>query len=113
MKCRLELLESLGRGLVLGNTDDVESDSLGQWAALTNSDGVTVLDSEGGGAVGREVLVSLLVTPVLGDARGQRLWYDNVMRSLHDRCFSRKQAPSCKIHRTDRTKLTSGGIHVG
>lgn len=35
MKCRLELLESLGSRLVLGNTDDVESDSLGQWAALT------------------------------------------------------------------------------
>jgi len=78
----LELLESLGRGLVLGHSDDVESDRLGQWSALacgsansscrstlalTNGDGVTLLDSEGGGAVGREVLVSLLVSSVFGD----------------------------------------------
>jgi hypothetical protein len=35
---------------------------------LTNSDGVTVLDTESRRAVGREVLVSLFVTPVLGDA---------------------------------------------
>ena len=34
---------------------------------LTNSDGVTLLDSEGGRAVGRQVLVSLLVSSVFGD----------------------------------------------
>lgn len=31
----LELLESLGSGLVLGDSKDVESNSLGQWSALT------------------------------------------------------------------------------
>lgn len=40
-------------------------------ASLTNSDGVTLLNSESGGTVSGEVLVSLLVSPVLGDATSQ------------------------------------------
>lgn len=62
----LELVEALGR-LVLGDTEDVETDSLGERAALTDGDGVTLLDTESGGDVGSEVLVALLVTAVLGD----------------------------------------------
>lgn len=62
----LELVEALGR-LVLGDTEDVETDSLGERTALTDGDGVTLLDTERGGDVGGEVLVALLVTAVLGD----------------------------------------------
>lgn len=51
----------------LGNSDDVESDSLGERSALSNSDVVSDLDSEGGRAVGGKVSVSLLVPRVLGD----------------------------------------------
>jgi hypothetical protein len=64
----LELLESLGRRLVLGHSEDVESDGLGQRSALANGDLVAVLDTESGGAVGGEVLVAFLVSAVFGDA---------------------------------------------
>lgn len=41
--------------------------SLGQRTALANGDPVTLGDTESGGDVGSEVLVTLLVTLVLGD----------------------------------------------
>jgi hypothetical protein len=66
----LELLESLGRRLVLGHTEDVESDGLGQRTALADGDLVAVLNTESGGAVGSEVLVAFLVSAVFGDAAG-------------------------------------------
>ena len=67
----LELLESLGGGLVLGHAQDVETDRLGQGAALADSDLVTGLDTERGRAVRGEVLVALFVSAVLGDAIDQ------------------------------------------
>jgi hypothetical protein len=54
----------------LQNPQDVEPDGLGQRSALSNGNLVTGVDSESRGAVGGEVLVPLLVTPVLGDAIG-------------------------------------------
>lgn len=59
--------ESLSGGLVLGDSDDVESNGLGQRSALSDGNDVSDLDSESGGAMSREVLVSLLVSRVLGD----------------------------------------------
>ena len=60
-----ELLDSLaGPG---EHTEDVETDGLGERAALADDDLVTGLDTESGGDVGGEVLVALLVTRVLGD----------------------------------------------
>ena len=48
--------------------DDVEADSLGEGAALTDGHNITLLDGiKGGGAVGGNVLVALLKTTVLGD----------------------------------------------
>ena len=64
----LELLESLGSSLVLADAQDVEADSLGQGAALADSDLVAGLDTESGRAVRGEVLVALFVSAVLGDA---------------------------------------------
>lgn len=49
------------------DTEDVETDGLGERSALANDDLVTGLDTESGGDVGGEVLVTLLVTGVLGD----------------------------------------------
>lgn len=46
---------------------DVVTYRLAQRSALANSDLVTLLDTEGGGDVGGQVLVSLLVSGVLGD----------------------------------------------
>ena len=45
--------------------DNVETDRLGKRAALSNGDDISVLDSKGRGAVGGNVLVSLLETTVL------------------------------------------------
>lgn len=60
-----ELLDGLaGAGQ---HTENVESDSLAQRPALSNGNLVTLLNTEGWGDVGGEVLVSLLVTGVLGD----------------------------------------------
>lgn len=66
----LEDTEGLLAGVgVLGSLvgDDVEPDGLGEGTALSDSDDVTLLDVEGGGAVGGKVLVTLLETTVLGD----------------------------------------------
>ena len=66
----LEDAEGLLAGVgVLGGlvSDDVEPDGLGEGTALSDSDDVTLLDVEGGGAVGGKVLVTLLETTVLGD----------------------------------------------
>lgn len=62
-----ELLGSLLGGLVLGDLEDVETNSLGEGTALANGDGVANLDTESGRNVGGNVLVTLLVTRVLGD----------------------------------------------
>jgi hypothetical protein len=65
---RLELGELLDGLASSGqHTKDVESDGLGEGPALANNDLVTGLDTESGGDVGSEVLVSLLITSVLGD----------------------------------------------
>ena len=59
------LLSGLGAlGLV---SDDVETNSLGKRTALSNGDDVSILDTEGGGAVSGNVLVPLLKTTVLSD----------------------------------------------
>lgn len=64
----LELAEGLGGLVGAGqHTEDVESDSLAQRSALSNGDLVTLLNTESRGDVGGNVLVSLLVTGVLGD----------------------------------------------
>lgn len=64
----LEDAEDLGLTLSLGLVgDDVEADGLGEGAALADSDDITNLDVEGGGAVGRDVGVALLETVVLAD----------------------------------------------
>ncbi|KAH3661844.1 hypothetical protein OGAPHI_006022 [Ogataea philodendri] len=60
----LELGESLGLGLGRSNLHNVESHSLGDWSTLTNSNNVTLLDSESWRNVSSEVLVSLLVSVV-------------------------------------------------
>jgi hypothetical protein len=57
-----ELLGLLGEDL-----QDVESDSLGEGSALATDNGVTVLNSESGGAVDGGVLVSLLESVVFLD----------------------------------------------
>lgn len=57
-----ELLLGLG---VRSNLQDVESDSLGDWSTLTNSDNVTDLNTESWGNVNWNVLVSLFVSVVL------------------------------------------------
>ena len=49
------------------NSQDVESNSLGERSALANGDLVSDFDSESGRAVDGQVLVSFLVSPVLGD----------------------------------------------
>jgi hypothetical protein len=60
-----ELLDGLaGPG---EHTEDVETDGLGERAALADDDLVTGLDTESGGDVGGKVLVALLVTRVLGN----------------------------------------------
>ena len=69
-KTRLETTELLGGllgRLVLGDLEDVETNSLGEGAALADRDGVTDLDTESGRDVGGNVLVALLVSRVLGD----------------------------------------------
>lgn len=61
----VELLDSLASSGQ--DAEDVESDGLGERSALTDGDGVTFLDTECGADVCGEVLVSLLVSGVLGD----------------------------------------------
>lgn len=53
-------------GLTSGrsNLHDVESNSLGDWSTLTNSNDVTNLNTEGWGDVNWDVLVSLFVSVV-------------------------------------------------
>lgn len=64
----LELVELLSSLSLSGeDTENVETDGLGEGPALANDDLVTGLDTESGGDVGGEVLVALLVTGVLGD----------------------------------------------
>ena len=60
-----ELLDSLASPGE--DTENVETDGLGERSALANDDLVTGLNTESGGDVGGEVLVALLVTGVLGD----------------------------------------------
>lgn len=67
---RLETTELLGGllgRLVLGDLEDVETNSLGERSALADGDSVTDLDTESGRNVGGNVLVALLVSRVLGD----------------------------------------------
>lgn len=67
---RLETTELLGGllgRLVLSDLEDVETNSLGERAALADGDGVADLDTESGRDVGGDVLVALLVSRVLGD----------------------------------------------
>ena len=49
----------------MGN--DIETDSLGQWAALTDGNNIADLDLEGWGAVHGNVAVALLVPAVLAN----------------------------------------------
>ena len=63
---KLGELLAAGDGLAV-DTDNVEANSLGERAALADSDGVTLLDTESGRKVSRELHVALLVTVVLLD----------------------------------------------
>jgi len=56
----------LGRAGLL-DLDEVEGDGLGEGAALTDDDGIALIDAERGGGVGSEGDVTLLVTGHLGD----------------------------------------------
>lgn len=58
----MELLVGLTTGS--SNLHDVESNSLGDWSTLTDSDNVTDLNTESWGNVDWDVLVSLLVSVV-------------------------------------------------
>lgn len=58
----MELLVSLTTGS--SNLHDVESNSLGDWSTLTDSDNVTNLDTESWRNVDWDVLVSLFVSVV-------------------------------------------------
>jgi hypothetical protein len=60
-------LEGLSTLSLRGNSEDVEADGLGQWAALSNCDLVTILNTESRRDVSRDVLVTLLVSLVLWD----------------------------------------------
>ena len=54
--------------LVLGNwlsVDNVEADGLGQWAALTDGNDITLVETEAWAEVGWDVLVSLFISLVL------------------------------------------------
>ena len=65
---RLKLGEGLdGLAGSWQHAEDVESDGLGEGSALADGNLVTGLDAEGGRDVGSEVLVSLLITGILGD----------------------------------------------
>jgi len=65
---RLKFLECLDCLASLGqHTENVESNSLAQGSALADSDDVTLVDTEGRGNVCGQVLVSLLVSGVLGN----------------------------------------------
>ena len=68
-----ELAKGPGSCLVLGNTEDIETDSLRQRPALTNSDNIANIDTESRGDVGSQVLVTLLVTVCTGALRDPRL----------------------------------------
>jgi hypothetical protein len=59
---RLDSLAGSGQ-----DTENVETNRLGEGSALAHDDLVTGLDTEGGGHVCGEVLVALLVAGVLGD----------------------------------------------
>jgi hypothetical protein len=64
----LELVELLSSLSLSGeDTENVETDGLGEGPALANDDLVTGLSTESGRNVCGEVLVALLVTGVLGD----------------------------------------------
>lgn len=64
----LKLRELLNRLASSGqDAQDVEADSLAEGSALANGDLVTLLNTESGGDVSGNVLVSLLITRVLGD----------------------------------------------
>ena len=47
--------------------DNIETDSLGKWAALSDRNDITILHIEGRRAVGGNILVSFFVTTVLGN----------------------------------------------
>ena len=47
--------------------DNVEADGLREWTALADGNNISDLAFEGGGAVDRDVAVTLFVTAVLGD----------------------------------------------
>ena len=64
----LELVELLSSLSLSGeDTENVETDGLGEGPALANDDLVTGLSTESGRNVCGDVLVALLVTGVLGD----------------------------------------------
>jgi len=64
----LEFLERLdGLAGARKDAEDVETDSLAQWSALSDGNLITLLHTESRRHVGRKVLVSLLVTGVLGN----------------------------------------------
>lgn len=63
-RLNLEFAETLGFTSSSSNLDNVESDGLGEWSTLANSNVITFLDSESWGDVSSQVLVSLFVSVV-------------------------------------------------
>jgi hypothetical protein len=62
-----ELLSDVTDNFVGDDLKDVERDGLAKGSALTDDDDVSFLNSEGGGDVYVNILVSLFVSVVLGD----------------------------------------------
>jgi small subunit ribosomal protein S11e len=52
---------------LLLNSDNIESDGLGDWSALSDSDDITFIDTEAWGAMGSNVFMSLLESVVFTD----------------------------------------------
>jgi hypothetical protein len=86
--------------------DDIETDRLGKRSALTYSDDITVLDRKCRRAVDGNVLVSLLVTTVLGNV--VQVVPSNNDRSLH---FGRNDLTS-QNSSTDRDIPREGALLV-
>ena len=66
-KLKLGELLLLALAGAAGNSKDVEANGLGKRTALTNGNNITLSDTESRRNVGSKVLMSLLVTVVLGD----------------------------------------------
>lgn len=107
-------MESLGSSLVLADAQDVEADSLGQGAALADSDLVAGLDTESGRAVRGEVLVALFVSAVLGDAMGESALFSIVTSNADpgNLCLTVRQRLRTRGTKTVSRVLSFPALHA-